>query len=114
MSKLKINLDDMADEVMHDDAEDEAGQDFENAAEYVSVMLQKEGEERFATYSDKADAMRNHPILVAVCAILTALNRHDSRGRRLKIEELRLQESIANSLELIAGTAVTSKGKRDE
>lgn len=102
MSKLKINLDDMADEVMYDDPENEGWQDLENAAEYVSVMLQKEGEERFATYSDKVGAMQNHPVLVAAHAIVTALNRHKSSCCRLKIEELRLQESIANSLELIA------------
>lgn len=98
MSNLKINLDDMADEVMHDDPEDAAGRDLGNAAEFVSVALQKESEERFATYSDKAAAMQNHPVLVAANAIMTTLNRHESSCRRLKIEELRLLKNIADAL----------------
>ncbi|MDP1550702.1 MAG: hypothetical protein Q8L97_11205 [Nitrosomonas sp.] len=98
MSKLKINLDDMADEVMHDDAEDEAGLDLDNSAYFVSVAQQKEGEERFATYSDKVGSMQNHPVLVAAHAIMTTLNRHESSCRRLKIEELRLLKNIADAL----------------
>lgn len=110
MSKLKISLDDLADEVMHDDPEDAAGRDLENAAEYVFMALQKEGEERFATYSDKVGAMQNHPVLVSVHAIVTALNRHESSCRRLKIEELRLLGNIANSLKPIIPT-VAQDGK---
>lgn len=106
MSELKINLDDMAEEALYDDPEEAAGRDLQNAAEYVFVALQKEGEERFATYSDKADAMQNHPVLVAAHAIMTTLNRHESSCRRLKIEELRLLENIANALEPIARTTV--------
>jgi len=104
MSELKINLDDMADEVMYDDPEDAAGRDLGNAAEFVFVALQKEGEERFATYSDKVGAMQNHPVLVAAHAIVTALNRHESSCRRLKIEELRLLENIVNALKPTAHT----------
>ncbi len=104
MSKLKINLDDMADEVMHDDPEDAAGRDLKNAADYVFVALQKEGEERFATYSDKVGAMQNYPVLVAAHAIMTALSRHESSYRRLKIEELRLLGNIVNTLNPTAHT----------
>ena len=104
MSQLKINLDDMADEVMHDDAEDAAGKDLDNSADFVSVALQKEGEERLATYSDMVGAMQNHPVLVSAHAIMTALNRHESSCRRLKIEELRLLENIVNALKPAAHT----------
>lgn len=104
MSKLKINLDDMADEVMHDDPEDDAGRDLDNSADFVSVSLQKEGEGRLATYSDMVCAMQNHPVLVAAHAIMTTLSRHESSCRRLKIEELRLLQNIVNAFKPTAPT----------
>ncbi|MEI2767448.1 MAG: hypothetical protein V9E86_02860 [Nitrosomonas sp.] len=116
MSKLKIDLDDWRERAMNDDPIDIANSDLEEAAEWIFVMLDEEVLERTTSLNDKINTMRKRPELVAAHAQAQAqaINRLECTYRTLKIEELRLQESIANSLELIAGTAVTSKGKRDE
>ncbi|MBX9916897.1 MAG: hypothetical protein E6Q59_10880 [Nitrosomonas sp.] len=114
MSKLKIDLDDLREQAMNDDPDEIAGNDLEAAAELVFVALQKEGDERIATYSDKIEAMQNHPELVAAHTLAHAINRLELTHRTVKIEELRLLGSIADSLERIASTAESAKGKRNE
>lgn len=98
MSRLRISLDDWHEDAQHEDPTAEAYEDMKNAAEYVFVALQKEGEGRVSTYLDEVGAMQNHPVLVAATAIVIALSRHGHSNRTLKIEELRLLENIANAL----------------
>lgn len=42
MSELKISLDDWHDQAQHEDPVDMAGNDLQEAAEYLSVMLEDE------------------------------------------------------------------------
>lgn len=111
MSKLKIDLDDLREQAMNDDPADIAGNDLESAAEWVFVMLNEEVLERTTSLNDKIKTMRKHPELVAAHTLAHAINRLELTHRTVKIEELRLLESIANSLKAIASA---SKGESNE
>ncbi|NBQ68917.1 MAG: hypothetical protein EBU46_08830 [Nitrosomonadaceae bacterium] len=99
MSKLEIDPNAWREQAMNDDPVDIADNDLGAAAEWVFVALQKEDDERIATYSDKIEAMRKRPKLVAAHILAHAINRLELTYRTLKIEELRLLERIADSLE---------------
>lgn len=114
MSKLKIDLDDWREQAINDDPDDIAGIDLESAAEWIFVMLDEESLERTTSFNDKIDTMRKHPGLVVAHALAHGISRFEHTYRTLKIEELRLLGSIADSLEKIAGAAESSKGKNDE
>lgn len=95
---LKIDLDEWHEKAQNDDPEDIAMKDIESAAERMFVALQKEGDERLATYSDMMEAMQKHPELVAAHALAHGISRIEVTYRILKVEELRLLKSIADSL----------------
>lgn len=86
MSKLKINLNDWHDQAQHEDPVDIAGNDLQDAAEYLSVMLEDEKHPQLSPF----DVMRKHPELVGALAKTHAINRFEHTYRTLKIEELRL------------------------
>lgn len=98
MSKLEIDLNAWREQAMNDDPWDIASEDLKAAAEWVFVSLQKEGDERLATYSDMIEAMQKHPELVAAHALAHEISRFEVTYRTLKVEELRLLKSIAGSL----------------
>jgi hypothetical protein len=114
MSKLKIDLDDWREQAMNDDPADIADNDLEGAAEWIFVMLDEESLERTTTLNDKINTMRKYPELVAAHALAHGISRFELTYRTLKVEELRLLESIADSLKAIANAAESSKGKNDE
>ncbi|MBV6448921.1 hypothetical protein [Nitrosomonas sp.] len=114
MSKLEIDLDAWRAQAMNDDPAEIADIDLECAAEWGFVMLDEETLERTASLNDKINTMRKRPELVAAHAKAHAINRLEHTYRTLKIEELRLLGSIADSLERIASAAESAKGKRDE
>lgn len=84
--------------------------DLAAAAGYVGVCM--EDDDR--PLESMVDIMRKYPELVAAHAQVHAINRLELTYRMLKIEELRLLESIAVSLEKIAGAAESAKGKSNE
>lgn len=86
MSKLKISLDNWHDQAQHEDPVDMAGNDLQEAAEYLSVMLEDEKHPQLSPF----DVMRKHPELVGAHAKAHAINRFEHTYRTLKIEELRL------------------------
>mgnify|MGYP001558100538 FL=1 len=110
MSKLKIDLDVWAESALHDDPDEATTSDLTSAAQYVSVMLEGDGHPQQSI----DDTLRKHPGLVGAYAISCGQNRLESSVRTLKIEELRLLENIANSLESIARAAASPEGKSDE
>lgn len=114
MSKLEIDLDAWREQAMNDDPVDIASNDLESAAEWVFVMLDEEALERTTSLNDKISTMRKYPELVAAHVKAHAINRLELTHRTLKIEELRLLGSIADSLERIARAAESEKGKRNE
>ena len=114
MSKLEIDLAVWREEAMNDDPWDIAGNDIEVAAEWIFLMLDEQALDRTSTLEDKLHAMRKHPELVYAHATAHAINRIEHTYRTMKIEELRLKESIAISLERIASAMESTKGKRDE
>lgn len=114
MSKLEIDLGEWREQAMNGDPWDAAGDDLEAAAEWVFVMLDEDALERTTSHNDKTNTMRKYPELVAAHAKAHAINRLELTHRTLKIEELRLLGSIADSLERIASAAESAKGKRDE
>lgn len=111
MNKLKTDLDDQREQAMNDDPADIAANDLESAAEWVFVMLDEEALERTTSLNDKINTMRKRPELVAAHAKAHAINRLELTHSTFKIEELRLLESIVDSLKAIASA---SKGKSDE
>lgn len=114
MSKLKIDLNDWREQAMNDDPADIAANDLESAAEWVFVMLDEEVLERTTSLNDQINTMRKYPELVAAHAQAHAINRLELTYRTLKIEELRLLGSIADSLEKIASATESAKGKHNE
>ncbi len=110
MRKLKISLDNWAEIDLHEDPDEVTANDLISAAQSVTVMLE---DKRYPQLS-VGDTLRKHPELVSAHVISYALNRLESSVRTLKIEELRLLESIENSLESIAGAAASSEHKSDE
>lgn len=111
---IKIDLDFWAAQAQNDDPADIAANDLESAAEWFFVMLDEEALERTTSFNDQINAMRKHPELVAAHALAHAINRFEHTYRTLKIEELRLLGSIADSLEKIASAAESAKGKHNE
>ncbi len=103
----KINLDDWHKQAQNDEPVNMADNDLQVAAEFLAVVLEDEKHSQLSS----TDIMRKHPELVAAHTLAHAINRLELTHCTVKIEELRLLESIADSLKAIAST---SKGKINE
>lgn len=111
---IRIDLNGWHEQAQNDDPADIADNDLEAAAEWIFVMLGEEVLERTTSLNDKLNAMRKHPRLVAAHALAHGISRFELTYRTLKVEELRLLESIADSLKTIASAAESAKGKSNE
>ena len=111
---IRIDLNDWHEQALNDDPADIAANDLEGAAEWIFVMLDEESLERTTGLNDKTNTMRKYPELVAAHALAHGISRFECTYRTLKVEELRLLGSIADSLKTIASAAESAKGKSNE
>lgn len=104
---IEIDLNDWREQAVNDDPELMANCDLAAAAGYVGVSM--EGDDR--PLESMEDILRKYPELVAAHAQVHAISRLEHNSRMLKIEELRLLGSIADSLKTIASAAKSAKRK---
>lgn len=110
MSEIRIDLNEWFEQAQKDDPEEIAGSDLLAAADFLAVMLE---DEKHSLLSSTV-TMRTHPELVAARALAHGISRLEHTYRTLKINELILLQSIADSLQTIASAAASSKGEVNE
>ncbi len=110
MSDIKIDLDEWHEDAQNNAPEQNTEDILLNSAESIGVILN----DPIISKLSKEEIFKQLPMHIGIHAVLRTIDSHNVHNRNLKIEELRLQQSIAVALDGVNRKLKVIIGQNDD